>query len=307
MFDRQNSSDIDNLEDVKDILKMMMKQETGFYKRRDYLAVDSCLLQKVVDPTWRQRITEWMYSVVDHCSLRRDSVAVASYYLDMSVDKGVINSRQEFQLAAMTSLQLAVKLYDSSVVKLESLVKLGRGLFTEHDIIDMEARILKALDWQVHPPTAVCFLRQYLRLLPTTVSPVVRYMIAEVTRFISEISVCLYTFIKYPPSAVAYAGLVIAVGRIDEEVLSICQRQEIINTISNTAGLSMISTQMSAIIEELNASLEKNTSLQDLIRTIDIQCHSHLQKSRLSETNLLEVCQSMRSPRDVTEPRIYCR
>ena len=267
--------------DVVDVIAMMQRKESTIYRRSDYLSsADGASKEtqdhasSVVDGAWRQRIVEWMYGVVDHCSLRRDSVAVATCYLDLCVERGVIESRQHFQLAAMTALQLAIKLYDSTVVQLKSLIKLGRGLFTEQDVIEMERTILMALQWQVHPPTSICFLRQFLRLLPATVSPAARYKIAEVTRFISELSVCLYKFVEAPPSALTYAGMLIAMERIDEGILPVWQRQQIFQTMATAAHLDCQSPQICQVVSHLHASLEKNVSLQDLMITIDAQCRA---------------------------------
>jgi Cyclin, N-terminal domain/Cyclin, C-terminal domain len=296
-----------NLDEVGDILALMRRQEVTTYQRSDYLTLDPKLSLRVVDGSWRQKIIEWMYGVIDHCSLRRDSVAVATHYLDLCVEKRLITSRHEFQLAAMTALQLAIKMYDSTMVKLDSLVKLGRGQFKEEDVVEMEKKMLDALQWQVHPPTPVCFLRQFLRLLPSTVAPMSRYMLAEVTRFISEVSVCLYKFVKYPPSSVAYAGMLIAIDRIDEVMLPMWQRKEILHVLSHVAKLDLSSPDILEIVEHLQHSLEKNVSLQELMKTIDAQCHDSYTKMRsgssdYSQQQILLRSGGEHSPRDVTNP-----
>jgi Cyclin, N-terminal domain len=181
---------LDVVEQVLDTVTAMRTQELTTYRRCDYLDSSSASsqdgrLSAVLDAAWRQRIVEWMYGVVDHCSLRRDSVATASVFLDICVQRGLVKTREEYQLAAMTALQIAIKLCDSTVVKLQSMVALGRGLFTAQDVIDMERKMLATLNWNCHPPTSVCFLRQFLRLLPPTVPPYTRYMIAEVTRYVA--------------------------------------------------------------------------------------------------------------------------
>lgn len=260
------------MDEISDIIAVMQLQETTVYRRKDYLTVGSC--SKVVDATWRQRIVEWMFGVVDHCSLRRDSVAIAAYYLDLCVERGVVASRVEFQLAAMTALQLAIKMYDSTVVKLDSMIKLGRGLFTEHDVISMESKMLTALTWNVHPPTPICFLRQYLRMLPSCVTPLSRYVIAEVTRFIAEISVCLYKFVDCPSSIIAYSGMIIAMEKIDSNALPEWQRQQIFETMSISANLDYQSPSVVDVTDRLKVSLEKNVSLQCLMKTIDAQCRA---------------------------------
>ena len=151
----------ETMEEVGEILDVMRTQEQGFYRVHDYLD-NKPMGKDCVDETWRQKMLEWMFGVVDHCNFRRDIVAVAAAYLDrvLTEDRSILHSRRTFQLVAMACLYLAMKVYDTSFVKLESLIKLGRGLFTVQDVIAMEDRILsKILNWRVHPPTALCFLR----------------------------------------------------------------------------------------------------------------------------------------------------
>lgn len=266
-------ADQGTLEDVQVIVARMCRQESTTYHRSDYLSQDPTLEVEVADGTWRQRIIEWMYGVVDHCSLRRDSVGVAAIFLDLCVERNLVESRQEFQLAAMTALQLAIKLYDSTMVKLDSMVKLGRGQFQIQDVVEMESKLLAALEWRVHPPTSLCFLRQFLQLVPSSVSSMTKYMLSEVTRFIAEISVCLYKFVKYPPSVVAYATLVTAMERIGDSVLPQWQRQEILTRMATTLDDSVIhSPMMMEIYHLLQASLQKNVNLEHLLKTIEVQC-----------------------------------
>jgi hypothetical protein len=299
-FDMKIDSSSAALDEVEAILQTMRTQESTKYRRVDYLSARPDLVD-VVDGAWRQRIIEWQYGVVDHCNLRRDSVAVAAYYLDLCLAKDLISSRTEFQLAAMTALSLAIKMFDTTQVRLDSLVKLGRGLFNENDVVEMEAKMLRALDWHVHPPTPVCFLRQLLRLLPDSISPLTRYVLAEVTRFICEISVCLYKFVRYPPSAIAFAGMLIAMDRV-ESGLSSWERQEIMSRLQGIAGLYTNSPEVVQVLAELKQSLDNNMNLQELIKTIGAQCHdgyTKLQQSR--EHAPANPVGQPSSPRDVAD------
>lgn len=260
--------------DVGDIVANMLQQEATTYKRKDYLTLilPSKLNGETIDGSWRQRIVEWMYGVVDHCNLRRESVAVATYFLDLASCHDLVRCRKDFQLVAMTSLMLAIKLNDSTMVKLDSMVKLGRGLFNEEDVIATESRMLMAFQWHVHPPTPVCFMRQLLRLLPVETTPVARYIIVEVTRFISEISACLYKFIKYPASSMAFASIIIAMERIDDVTLPLWQRHQFLYNVATITGLESTSWDVLHAAEDLSISLDNNVNLQDLMQTIDAQC-----------------------------------
>lgn len=300
VFDGGRSPD-----NIDDLLTLMRHQERTTYERLDYLSSVSSMKDAgaVVDATWRQRIVEWMFGVVDTCGLRRDSVAVAAYYLDLCVGKGLVRSREDFQLAAMTALQLAIKLYDSTVMKLESMVKLGRGLFSKEDVVVMESKILQTLNWQVHPPTAVCFLRQYLRLLPEFLSPLAVYMIGEVTRFVSEISVCIYKLSRYAPSTMAYAGMLIAMERIDTDLLPHWQRQQLLHVMATVAQMDSGSMDVTQAVRDVHISLEKNMSIDDLIRTISAHCQVGFRDAHANVKNETRLCEVGGSPRDVRMDR----
>jgi hypothetical protein len=291
---------------VHEILVNMMKQESTVYKRTDYLtlSLSSHLQDEVIDGSWRQRIIEWMYGVVDHCNLRRDSVAVAAYFLDLSSSRGLVRSRREFQLVAMTSLMLSIKLYDSTCVKLDSMVKLGRGLFNAEDVIETESKMLNALNWHVHPPTPVCFMRQLLRLLPLETSSIARYMIVEVTRFVSEISACLYKFVRFSSSTMAFAGILIAMERVDGDTLPLWQRQQFLVNMASVTGLESTSPEIQDAVQDLRVSLEHNVNLHELMRTITAQCHlghSTMRiKSNEEENSDEQISRGAYSPRDVT-------
>lgn len=69
---------------------------------------------------WRKRIASWMYDVVDHFSYDRNIVNISLRYIDQYVSHLLANSsrvgsqvvkRRHFQLIAVTSLYLAIKIH----------------------------------------------------------------------------------------------------------------------------------------------------------------------------------------------------
>lgn len=292
-------------QEASDIVANMLRQESTTYKRMDYLPayLQGANESETIDGSWRQRIIEWMYGVVDHCSLKRESVAVATHFLDAATARGLVHCRVDFQLVAMTSLMLSIKLNDSTMVKLDSLVKLGRGLFSETDVIQTESRMLSAFNWHVHPPTPVCFMRQLLRFLPQDTSPIARYVIVEVTRFISEIAACLYKFIRYPSSSMALAAIAIAMERVEESILPMWQRHQFIGNIKTYTGLEGLSTEVGQAVQDLRISLDNNVNLEELMRTIDAQCQRGPPSSYQREKDTdMEISLPL-SPREVQDFR----
>lgn len=283
------------VQEVEDVIEVMRGNESGNYHCIDYFTLRPILRKEGVDEAWRQRMCEWMYGVVDHCNFKRDIVAVAAAYLDLclTIDSEIIHSKRTYQLAAMTALYLAMKIYDTTFVKLESLIKLGRGLFDANDVLETETQILKKLRWRVHPPTPMCFLRHYARLIPSTVPPSTSFMITEVSRFVAEISVCLYKFVKFSPSMIAYASLCIAMEGIDEASLPMWQRQQIYLRLSTSAKISYYSPEPQELITKLRHSFEKNVDIRSLMTTIDPNCHVRYSSSKQLSTEGAE------SPKEV--------
>lgn len=95
-----------------------------------------------LNEVWREKICEWCYQVVDHFDFSREVVSVAMSFLDRYLSTRRVN-KKIFQLAAMTCLYLAIKLYEPSTLKISSLVGLSRGFFAAKHIIAMEQSILR--------------------------------------------------------------------------------------------------------------------------------------------------------------------
>uniref|UniRef100_A0A7S2WJA6 Cyclin-like domain-containing protein n=1 Tax=Eucampia antarctica TaxID=49252 RepID=A0A7S2WJA6_9STRA len=160
-----------------------------------------------VNEVWREKICEWSYQVVDHFDFSRETVDVSISYLDRFLASRPVN-KKVFQLAAMTCLYLAVKLYEPGMLRPSSLVELSRGFFTEDHVTAMEESILRALSWHLHPPTYLSFVREFLLLIQTSCCSSSEYRaIVENARFLTELGVCDYFFVTRKPSSVALACL----------------------------------------------------------------------------------------------------
>lgn len=95
-----------------------------------------------INECWREKICEWAYQVIDHFDFNREVVAVSLSYLDRFLCVRHVN-KKVFQLAAMTSLYMAIKLYEPSSLRMASFIELSRGYFTVQHIIGMEETILR--------------------------------------------------------------------------------------------------------------------------------------------------------------------
>jgi hypothetical protein len=143
---------------------ILKKQESGVYACVEYLDPEfqrKQLQQQYTGPNafmfdslssessagslnevWREKICEWCYQVVDHFDFSREVVGISMSFLDRYLSTRRVN-KKIFQLAAMTCLYLAIKLYEPGSLKISSLIALSRGFFTNSHVLAMEESILR--------------------------------------------------------------------------------------------------------------------------------------------------------------------
>jgi Cyclin, N-terminal domain len=117
-----------------------------------------------------------MFEVVDHFNFDRELVGIAMDFLDRSVSRSSVGpvGEREYQLSAIASVFLAVKLHnglrsDSGgrlQLGLGTLVELSRRNYTEDLIQEAERKIASSVDWYLNPPTPLQYITHSLRLLP---------------------------------------------------------------------------------------------------------------------------------------------
>lgn len=145
-----------------DRISVMLQQESSTYTScYDYLTdihdqTSSENSNEHVNESWRRKICEWSYEVVDHFGFDREVVSIALNYLDRVIASKTRNTgasvpRKEFQLAAVTTLYLAIKLHGETdaregaprKLRINAFVELSRGLFSVETIETTERSILK--------------------------------------------------------------------------------------------------------------------------------------------------------------------
>jgi len=127
-----------------------------------------------VDSKCRKLMVNWCFTVVDAFALSRETVGVAMSILDRYLSSGkgksidALKCTQAFQRSAITSLFMAIKIHEPSVLGIKLLVKLCRGVYTERDIVATESEILFALDWRVYASSTspMEYVRHLVQLLP---------------------------------------------------------------------------------------------------------------------------------------------
>lgn len=168
------------------------------------------------------------YEFVDHYNFDREVVGVAMYYFDRYISSQAscdgVHTKDKFQIIAVTSLFLAIKLHSMSEDRLiESRSRALARLLYDHvdpqEIYEMEMKILVLLDWRLNPPTVHQFAINFSQLHPLgdCCSTTTSYLY-EATRYQAEIAIFSPELLATRRSSViAYAALKNAEEKIAAE------------------------------------------------------------------------------------------
>lgn len=255
-----------------------------------------------VNEAWRRKLCEWSFEVVDHFGMEREVVSVAMNYLDRMVAKfvarqqkqqrmeqeGKVNeddvdaldeplprhlAKRQFQLVAVASLYIAVKLHgeaeeldmDRRSLNVDVFVELSRGFFQAEAIEAMERNILFNLEWHLNPPTPLKFIASLMRLIPNWSAPgyysdcdryygcdgddveepqhhrfnLIFKAIFDIAMYLTELSVCVSTFTFHSKnSIVAYASILCAMEALEDTLpLPYDARVKFVNRTAEATGM----------------------------------------------------------------------
>ena len=273
------------LRDIPDLFKVMRLQEDTVYTCPDYLAEEfQCKLMEdastnkhnffpsrilstlctEIDPDWqwREKICEWYYQVVDHFDYNRQVVAIAMNYFDRYLALRPVN-REIFQLAGMTCLYIAIKHNQATVLSLDAFISLTSGQFQEQQLKEMEVAIFTALAWLVNPPTPLLQAKYLMFILPEHVPR--KNEIWEITRFLTEHSVCDYFYVAHKMSTIALAALYSALDivgfgepEVSSSLLPAGTSSSLANTVRLLTGLDPLTEDVYTCMKRMKLSFHQS-------------------------------------------------
>jgi Cyclin, N-terminal domain len=230
-----------------------------------------------------------------------------------------------FQLASMTCLYIAIKVSAEGTeetedeicrrkaFRLNTFCDLSRGLFTARDMILMEQDILTTLAWRVNPPASMTFVPYLLLLLPPTrhlptldsraTFPLVQHVLRELSRYLTELAVCLGSDLstQYPPSQIAFCAILVSMNLLTQKALPLSVRKTFSQTAmrlftssrsssSTTSCATAATTTMGADVQRLCSQL-MDALWPEIILEDDAGCDPNHPISMAREYGLLDASQ----------------
>jgi hypothetical protein len=231
----------------------MMRQEQVAYRYELYLP-RQLRKEPQLNITWREKICQWSYNVVDHFELPRELVAISLNLFDRYMaTRGNVCTGNMALLASLTTLHIAIKVHADKRIKISTLASLSRGQFGTRHIEEMEWQILSAIGWKLHPPTLFVFISHFLMVLPPEASHSVRKELFELSIYMAELSVCDSYFVKFDASTVAYAAIVNVLEEMPYSRVSAGIRETFLRDLAHHVGLNCRSPTVLAARDRLKA------------------------------------------------------
>jgi len=247
--------------DVAETIAVMRMKEGTTYICTSYLPEPRFSKSEHVDEECRVKMVDWCFQVVEFCNFSREVVVVGMSYLDRflctTYGTPFLEDRKLFQLAAMCCLYMSAKLFESRSLDLGLLSQLSRGVYSEKEIADMETTILCALNWFVHPPTAVSFINESLRSLPSLpLHSEDLAAIVDLSRRQTFLAVRDFSFVSLKQSSIAVAAIVNSLSTVSN--ITGPARSTILSHISEVTGINLRSPEITQARDMLRQCWEKS-------------------------------------------------
>jgi Cyclin, N-terminal domain/Cyclin, C-terminal domain len=164
----------------------------------------------------------FVVSVTSCFGFPNNFAVIAMNYFDrvLSRSNALPNSKSEIQLLALSCFYLSVKLFQAGpILSTEQICMISGFVFVPSQIVEMEQKILRTLDWCLYPPTALEFLEPYLQILLCCNNLPLQFFASEILEtaeeFVNEMTLDYYFIAnQFLPSHIAVAALVNAIFTI---------------------------------------------------------------------------------------------
>ena len=188
---------------AQDIYTTMREKELVLKIEPDYLA--KMQISTEVKDTSRAFLVEWIIDVHRKFRLMPETLYVTVFLIDRFLSLKQIKKSQ-LHILGVTTLLIATKYEEIYPPDLKDLLSVSENKFTRTEVLSMERDILRTLEFNFTTPSAYRFLERFRRLSSTTDDKVFFF-----AQYIQEISLLDASLLKYRPSEIAAASLILSV------------------------------------------------------------------------------------------------
>ncbi|KAJ9590979.1 hypothetical protein L9F63_015985 [Diploptera punctata] len=197
-FDKENLHDPSQVALYSMDIFNYLKEREELFKVADYIDA-----QPSVTMWMRSLLVDWMVEVQECFELNHETLYLGVKLVDLYLSKEQI-SKEKLQLVGAAGLFVASKFDERCPPMVKDFLYICDGAYTHKELINMEASLVKAVDFDLGMPLSYRFLRRYARCAKLTLP------MLTLARYILEMSLMEYSFIQVSESRIAAAALLLA-------------------------------------------------------------------------------------------------
>lgn len=201
----------------------------------------------------------WSQEIVTTLGLERSCTELAFALFDRYLatrerTETISISRETFQLYCVTLLYTSVKLYSSTTLSVQNMIKIVGGVYDRKDFESAELHILEALEWKICPPLVSSFVGCLIDLVPVCSS--VRTRILEKSLDVIDAALADSSLVGERKSNIAVASVIAAATQEDELVGNIGPEHldQFIQNVEHMTTIEARSDEISRILDSLLSS-----------------------------------------------------
>lgn len=194
---------------VNEIYAYMRILELKQAVRPGYLGADGSKVGPI-KPRMRNFLVDWLIEVHQQFSLIQETLYLTVAVLDRFLqEEGATISTKQLQLVGVTSMLIAAKYEEMYPPEVDDFVYITDKAYKQSEILQMEMRILKTLDFDLGRPLPINFLRRCSK------AGLVDGDIHGLAKYVMELTLVDYKFAHVEPSRVSAASLALSMHLLD--------------------------------------------------------------------------------------------
>ena len=253
--------------------------------------------------SWRERVAQWCYDVIDLLDAPRENVYVSMNILDRytcACTKGQELSSKGYRLAAIASLFIALRLSASVRLKMQKLLQISQSNISIKEANAVVKQILKTLSLDKPILTPSESVRRLLSPFRNTFDKNTMDEVLEHAFYLVELSVCDQHFCEVSPSKMAYAALILSMYTATSRcTIDQMTCEHVLNTIHTQTGMNHASIEIQSLCSHLRSTYDQSHDNQScsshttptiaIVESYDdIATATHYQAKRPKPSNVFE-------------------
>jgi len=162
------------------------------------------LLHSPISGSMRSILLDWLVDVQVMFNLLPETLHMAQFMLDTFLQKeGKKVTKEKLQLVGAACMFTASKAEETNFPSVSDFVYISDNAFTTRQVIAMERRILRGINFNLFRPPPITFLRRFCKAGGVT------DLHHNMANYVMETALLKYELVHHPPSKLAAASLLL--------------------------------------------------------------------------------------------------